>query len=147
MIELPTYPGTNCTWFISDIRYLQSSDLFSRSNALCKLCLKVVIFPLPCQQTSNLSNIANIFEILYQQHCIPLNQVELKMSIFWTNFAKFSSHLIIIPMFNIHQTTLNCQSLCCKCKWHIFPNFVSGHGFCISFFRHTSASSTNVCFS
>ena len=43
LIELPTYPGTNCTWFISDIRYLQSSDLFSRSNALCKLCLRVTI--------------------------------------------------------------------------------------------------------
>ena len=43
LIELPTYPGTNWTWFISDIRYLQSSDLFSRSNALCKLCLRVAI--------------------------------------------------------------------------------------------------------
>ena len=43
LIELPTYPGTNCTWFISDIRYLQSSDLFIRSNALCKLCLRVAI--------------------------------------------------------------------------------------------------------
>ena len=43
LIELPTYPGTNYTWFFSDIRYLQSSDLFSRSNALCKLCLRVTI--------------------------------------------------------------------------------------------------------
>ena len=42
--KLQTYPDrTNFTWFISDIRYLQSSDLFSRSNALCKLCLRVAI--------------------------------------------------------------------------------------------------------
>ena len=104
---------------------LQSSDLAGRSNGLCKLCLRVAISFCSVNKHLTCPILPIFLRYFISSMASPLNQVELKVSIFWTNCAKFSNYFIIFLMPNIQPTTLYCQSIYGKCTWHISPIFLS----------------------
>ena len=146
--KLQTYPDrTNFTWFISDIRYLQSSDLFSRSNALCKLCLRVAISfcsvnkhltcpILPIFLRYFISSMASP-SIKLNWKCPYFEQIAPNSQVTWSlsqcpisNQQNYVANLFVVSAHDIFSQF--CNSL----TWIIG---------CVSFIRHSSVLDSKDC--
>ena len=133
--------GTNFTWFISNIRYLQSSDLFIRSNALCKLCLRVAISF--CSVNKHLT--CPILPIFLRYFISSMASPSIKLSWKCPYFEQIAPNFQVawsLSPFSISSQQHYIVNLFLVSAHDIFSQFCNNYTWtigCISIFRHSSA--------